>query len=68
MNCSKCKKDINEGLLIEITLETNVFAIHKNECDCTCEKEYIPNVSVKTKESLCRDCFNYIAESIKTLL
>ena len=61
MKCSKCNKEV-DTLLIEIALETMVYAINGEE------KELIPNLSVTSKENLCKDCFNIISESFKSLI
>ncbi len=61
MNCSKCKNEI-KTMLIEISLETVVYAIND------CKKEYIPNMSVKSRENLCSDCFNIMSEKLKAIL
>jgi DNA-directed RNA polymerase subunit RPC12/RpoP len=56
--CSRCGKEFN-NLQIEILLETRTSRVKENGL-----WEPLPNLSVKSREVLCKECFDIFAIGI----
>ena len=56
--CSRCGKEFN-NFQIEVLLETKTSRLKENKL-----WEHLPNLSIKSREVLCRECFELFSKSI----